>query len=481
MFNWTKNVIISLILVGLLLTGCQNETEDYSHLIHSESETITPHSIGNSVNSVTPFFVLDENPIDVIYVQTEESPYIQIDGLKDLKIQKKINEDLMTLFNKMKRIAKFEEKLPYMGYEVRFNEDTYRSKTYYGINETFNHNNLLGISAYANLNKPSVNLSDSLFHRESLVIDLSSGKPVALSQLFPDNFDWKTQLNAHVKNHLSTIGAEDDASSITLTAPFKGIEDTFNYTLSPYSIELLFDYRHTEFYTKRGTIGITHQLYPLLSNLAFKDRFKTDDTLFKKPIKSKIFITNGFLGPTSTTESEDENGVLWSITTFETDAPAEVIQIFKEKTKTLHEALEQRIKTDSDISALYIYTSITQTGPYYNCSYTVNQNGGETSSFSEVVYLYDHKGNPITVDQIFTDTFDHYAFVKKHLETQLRAQSITLSADTLDTLVSTISVSIQSGGLHFITEPYKFDASMHHPISFYVDYKDIGIENLTLF
>lgn len=483
-----SNKLMSVLILAfiLMLTACSKAPEDFSHLFKSEPEGIEPYPIGKPVSSSIEITTLYENPIGIETINEPNGSMMKLSGLKNKKVENEINTMIYDLFEKMKGYANLEEIPPYPGHVIKFADITNPNNKYYSVDIVFNSNNLLSISASVHF----IYAHQSFDHYEAVTLDLNTGNPVALSQLFLDNSEWKTAVNDEINSFLTSSRADEEQlefdyytypSDILLVKPFTGIEDTFNYRIMNNRIELIFDYNSPAFYTSDGCVIIPLQMSSFLELLAFSERFVTDNYLYENQVNNITFFTPEFnpVIPEEQYERVDERD--WYTTTYNSSVDEKIKTRSDALTKEVHEKIKIILEDNPEYTSIYENKSLYPIGPFTNLRIDINLIADNHYYWSNYYYVFDDLGNIITLADIFVPSFSYESFLKEELQQMIQALRIDLADDQIQLLYDTLMFQLNSSGLFFSTIPIGRDYRESSPISIYLPFDEIGIENLNIF
>lgn len=484
----SSSIILSILMTfTVLLTGCSNTPEDFSHLIENESNRIEPYPIGKSVSAQVEITTLYENPLIKETIIENDQSKMKISGLKDKEIETEINNRIDELFDKMKRYANFDEIPPYSGQAKKFDIDSKSMTKYYNVDILNNCNNILSISAHLYLSNTKNDVY--LNHHEAVTLDLNTGKPIALSQLFLDNSDWQTLINDEINSYLSSIRADEESyesenyfsSNILLTKPFTGIEDTFDYRIMNHEIHLIFDHEDTEFYTADGSVIIPIQMNSLLDHLAFSERFILDDYLYENEIDNMTFFSPSQGINSSENYSEIIDGREWHTTIYSTTDNQRVQASSDLEERLVQTKVNTHIEENPEYNKFHKSHEWFEIGPYVNYRFSINLSSPEKFYWADYSFVFDESGYRLNVDDLFTDSFDYEKLLKDELKKTVLIHQIKMNEDEIQHIYDNLMFQIHTNAIYFVTPPINRDQKEFSPVNIYIQFKDIGIENLAIF
>jgi hypothetical protein len=473
----------------LSITACSNNPEDFSHLFESKPDIIEPYPIGKPVSTPAKITTLYENPIVIESIKEGDYSKVRISGLKNKQVEAEINNRIDELFEKMTRYVALEEIPPYHGLASKFDTTRKFISRSCDVYVAYNYNNILTISASVEIYDHVNNEYISFHHEEALTLDLNTGKPIALSQLFGDDTNWKTAVNEEVNAFLTNGRADDESndsyyifpSNVLLIKPFGGIEDTFNYKILYHQIHLIFDYDDSEFYTADGSITIPLNMNNLVDLFAISERFISDDYLYENEITNIVFFSpfNSFVDREEGSETID--GREWYKNTYSTVDNERIESKCDDLVQSIYEEIQQTIEEKPDYLRIYEHRGLTQIGPYVNFNMNIGMNSDQDYFWSDYSYVFDELGNPLSIDDLFTDTYDYETLLKDAIKKSSREQQVAMTEDQVQSLFEGLMFQIHTDALYFITPPLQRTQNEFAPVSMYLEFKEIGIKNLDIF
>lgn len=490
MLKSNRMIFVSFLICIILLTACSKQTEDFSHLFESNSEIIKPYPIGKPVSDPVKITTLYENPI-VIEQITEGGNYskAKISGLKNKKVEAEINTRIDELFEKMKLYASLEVIPPYHGLASKFDTTRKSINRSGGVYVAYNYNNILTIIGNVELYDYVNNENISFQHDEALTLDLNTGKPIALSQLFRDDVNWQTAVNDEINALLSNGRADDESNdsyyiyptNVLLVKPFSGIEDTFNYKLLYHQIHLIFDYDNPEFYTADGSISFPLKMNNLIDLLAISERFVSDDYLYENEITNISFFTplNNFMDRDEYFETID--GREWFRNTYSAVDNELIESKCDEIVQTIYKEIEETLEENPHYIRIFEHRGLTQIGPYINFSMNIGMSSDQDYYWADHSYVFDELGKLLSIEDLFASGFDYKTLLKDAIKKTSREQQVDLNDEDLQSHFEGLTFQIHQDALYFNTPPMKRAQNEFAPLSMYLEFKEIGIKNLDIF
>lgn len=175
---------------------------------------------------------LIKNPIKIKEVNISQASneikielrYPQIEGLLDVNVQRRINEDLKDYAERLIKKS------------ATYRKDLKEVTLYYNISA--NYNNVLCI----NLWESAWLIDDYIVKQETLLYELVDGKSLALKDVFSSSANFPELLNSALEENILKGNLEEQI----LKSPFKGIREGQNYELTDSRLTLSMD-KNNEF------------------------------------------------------------------------------------------------------------------------------------------------------------------------------------------------------------------------------------------
>lgn len=274
----------------------------------SEQEPAVPEDKpgnGNAIKSPIEVHYTVQNPLEIVETNSISNPestedrsfsyqYIQIKGLKDQAIEKKINDELITLYNDLKNQER--PLPPYRGIKVKIPQGSkiVQDNVYMSVAGSFN--NILSIminktTTYALPDEQGQVPDKSLGYYENsqyvsevktLNYDLNTGEQFTLKEVFCDDTDYKEAINDYMQEYLSSNYAEDEGyyymgGDIKLVESFKGFVQDPQFVLYPYGLSLVLDHTTPQFDTR--FMAFTPLIYfsSFNNTIAISERFYNEE------------------------------------------------------------------------------------------------------------------------------------------------------------------------------------------------------------
>lgn len=482
----TKRVF-TLLLFAFLLIGCQ-DTDSPPETPHQPVETPAVHntyvSSFKKINSPVHYVYMTENPLITETISKDPiegfgESYVQIRGLKDTDHQKKINETIKTFHENSRNLTI----PPYRGIKRVLTEDYVLKEQFVNTYVTFSFNNLLSLVSNVNLIYSNGLPSKDLYmdYTDTLTLDLATGKTLHLEDLFVNDADYKITLNNYIRRFLDKEFAYDEYQewfgTTELVAPFKGIRENPKFFLSYNTLVFLLDAETPEFNTQYNTRYLNIPFLELKELLAIKERFSEGikDLYTDESTPNVTMISSYDKYVTGKSYQEKRNGVDYYVHyRYPPSMPQLVIEDFL-KNLNPEETPPENIKT------IYKEGSIGYTGEFISASIDMNYSNNEDYFiFRNFFRIYTSEGQIITLEKLFQKEFDYKPMIMNTLKSSISNEQKKFSP-VLEDLYDSLMFRISGDGLYFTTNPIQSSEREFYPVQFGIPFKEIGLENLTLF
>ena len=449
--------------------------------------------------------------------------YYVVDGLKDKEVQKKIND---TIYNTAMEL--YNAKLPpYRGIRTADFSPYELQKNVY-IRECANFSNVLSLvveaSVYGNYDEGENYGSIDVVEVMPLNFDLRTGEQFSLSDVFADDVDYKEIINGLIadylaKNNISAGDSPSEAlmydygSNLSLVTPFRGISDDVKFSVNEYCVELIFDYNTPEFdtsYSNGMYSGWSPAYYSVAFNLpevsqaaAIFSRFDTEENIYENERTVEFAVSNY---PVKTTDEYyspsdvgfDDGDYQYTNVDLYASIPAEIenetlsalinerYEAAKDETRTLAQELFSRysgsqITMDRGYNVTRYGKFLLENDSLYADAYYYSENGDGRKLYSESYHtekLYSEEtGREVELSELFKEGVDYKTLLLEGIKKQELEWSDELKDDSYYLeVIENGDFSIYQEG---ISLTYKRSEDWEDYYS--VRFKDIGLENLTVF
>ena len=477
-------IILIFLSLSFYLIGCNLNTEKIIDSNENKSEDVINQNISNSkILSPVEIPILYENAIEIVNIENDNYVTFKINGLRDKDVENKINNSIDEMYQELIDISTLKKPLPYRGLNnLLYKEGVVVENIYVNVTPAFNYNNILSVSGFVNLSY----LTDTgeykwLNHNMSLNFDLKTGKAIPITDLLTDDVDSIGILNDIIKDKIDGAYGTDeffesnifyyDQDYLSLVSPFKGIKEDQSYIIYPHGLQLIFDFKQPEFLTPNGSVNISISLMSkeIYDKLAFLKRFKSDYDIFDYPITMKSFLPvydeNRL---TQNSEEKFKDAIWYKNQYFTSDIPDKVLEESLKIRNDITNKLKLSIE-NKNLKLNYIdeYVMISKTDRFFNLRIYLNYS--EESNYYNETYMkvFDSLGGEIELESLFDKDVDY----KNILNELAKKQGIS----EID--FEKIMFNIENDHIYF-TANNNFDVVDY---SFYLSYKEIGIENLSIF
>ena len=289
-------LIVSMPLLSL--TGCARQ-------VVSVSGINSPIEINYTVNNPLTFEEHKEgNGNEFEYL------YLTVDGLKNEEVEQSINDRIKAVYDELR----IQDIPPYRGIKTQIKEGSEVIRDMISMNVTGNYNHILSVmltksttyqdpavKGYSEKDPEYYDGSKYFSEIETLNFDLNTGEEIKLKDLFCDDVDAFELVNDNLSRLLSQSYAEeeeyyfDSYSDIKLVESFKGLSEDQKFTVYPYGIALIFDYRTPQFDTQCMASMFMISFSDLGDHIAVTERFYNDsETIFAsmEPLTKSLAMKN---------------------------------------------------------------------------------------------------------------------------------------------------------------------------------------------
>lgn len=469
---------ITLLLSLTVASACTNFQETVK-----PKQFLSPMKISHFI--VNPLEIRDEPK------QQGSGPHdntFLVSGLKDQKIQEKINDRLRGFYQEIKD----RDLPPYRGIRVKIPEGSILLENSLYAYDSFNYNNILSVVVTNNrgYSVPGQDYPHPISVTETLSIDLNTGKELTLKDVFTDDVDYLTLLNRNVSAQAQRSQPEFYGwyEGLRLVTPFKGLSKDQKFHLFPGGIGLVFDYRTPEFDT--FFYPITHSLFfsELGEVIALAERYRSDESIFISSVPPvKELLQPRFEGyPPPSQERTFGKVTVHTTQSHPADLPEHLERFMLELSEDYMPLVEELNQgaTSSDSWQLNQFVNTRQVGPYLNISRSRSLSGSNNLwEASNVSYCFDEDFVKLSLANLFVPGFDYSIAIRQALQEALYQHGLK-QYYSVDDLYSDLHFNIGASELGFFTKPLKFgdqENSNVHSLHFQVLFVVFGCDNMTIF
>ncbi len=483
--------IAFLIVVIFSLPGCQKElNEERTPRTTLETPVPDPNEKVEIIDlkevlspATLPYIV--NNSLEYIEEDTSQEILYSFTGLLDHDLESMINSEIQRRYSLLKESGI----PPYRGILKNLNkEKPMESEGSYTF-QNFSAYNLLSVQMEINRNYPHKNsLEPSILTRvlECYNVDLNTGRELFLKDLFTNDADYKNLINSSIQkevNRTANITSDEFSDEeLTLVYPFTGIKENQKFLLTPSELLIIIDYEMPEFNTNFTYSMVRIPFRDLERYLAIKQRFYDDaPNLYEKPNMSKELVS---YFPSNIKGKIDQRETDSLYITYTLKYPENISILWENillRTSEFDEDKIEKFVSENPKATQYIleyYGNIT--GSYFSINQNSIISSERNSEFKSEETVYDQKGNIVEIKDLFTPGFLFDEIIDEELRLAIE-ENPTLKDFSFTEIKSSLTFSINSSSLTFNSKPLDFGEGQNHPLSFYVDFKDFGFENLVFF
>jgi Protein of unknown function (DUF3298). len=237
--------------------------------------------------------------------------YITIDGLKDDKVEKTVNDRIKAVYDGLRAGGI----PPYRGIKAKINGKFVLTKEQIYTSVAANYNNIFSViltkNAYyqdpeqlgsSGKDPEYYDQSEYFTEEKTLNFDLNTGEEIQLRDLFSDDVDYMKLVNDYLSRYLNENHAEDEgyfpgaSGELKLVQPFRGLSENQKFAVYPDGILFVFDYDTPQFETGDRSVDLLVYFSAFDGNMAVADRFFKDKgsiyTSQEPPSKSLVVKGN---------------------------------------------------------------------------------------------------------------------------------------------------------------------------------------------
>ena len=420
---------------------------------------------------------------------SQDSTFL-VHGLKDQKIQEKINDRLESCYQTMKDA----DLPPYRGIRVKIPQGSSIIENSLYAYSSFNYNNILSV-VVTNSRGYSFPGQDYPVHTnvtETLNFNLATGDEITLKDVFTDDVDYLSVLNEAVGALAlrSQPGEEHYGygdGGLRLIGPFKGLNRDQKFYLFQGGIALVFDYRTPEFETYFYPLSHSIFFSELDDVVALTERFSTERSLYisEEPLVKELPQSrfNGYPPPVQ----ERVFGKVSVSTTvsYPLDLPDHIkslIQSLSEDYMPTVEELNQRTSS-SDMWYINHYVNTRQVGAYLNIDRSRSISGSNNQwEVYNASYCFDEDYTQLSLSDLFAPGFDYGVAIREALAEALFQHGLS-DHYSAEELYNDLHFGLGTSEVFFFTESIRFGDQQDGNIQslhFQVPFAVFGCNNMTI-
>jgi len=480
--------IKAIFILSLLLMGCTPVKEE-----PEKHEVVFPDPIGQVVNSPVSVPYVDNNPITIKNITVTETDMIytgviEIDGLKDAAVEKKINDAIRERFDELMTFEDLDNLPPFRGIRQKIKDGATLNNLNVYASVSFNANGVLGIcfNAYVGISNSAtdqvyVNVTDGM------TFELVHGEQLTLSDLFTNDADLGTLINDSVNRSLATMNSQDETESgyfwythLLQVGPFTGIQADQPFFLADNGLHLIIDYRTPEFETNLSSYTILVPFTDFGDQIGFTQRFEFNQGLFDSPIIDRQFLW-----------MDDQNDRLETIPfgdqnqfRIRVSIPKDLDSIVSAKADEMKAVILDKLSnyvSENTVSYASGALTVVRTGPY-TCLYSSTEAYADPSGFlffSDSV-CYDKTHHQMALSDYFKPGFDYESALKQLIQEEI--DKGYLAADvSIQAIYDSLEIQISVIGFNFSGKAYSPSLDQDQYFGISPAFSAFGVENLTIF
>jgi len=416
---------LSVCFALLSLTGCGGQSIPAGGAGNIEIKS--PLAINYTINNPLTFEEHREgNREEFDYV------YITVDGLKDEKVEQSINNRIKEVYDELR----VQDLPPYRGIKAAVEEGAELKREQVLTSVVGNFNNILSVMIWKSVSYR--NPSDKVYPEkeyynmvhfseiETLNFDLNTGEEIRLKDLFCDDVDYMELINEYMSRHLAESYVEEEVysfyySGLKQVESFKGLSQDQKFSVYPYGIALVFDYRTPQFDTEFTAVTAMINFSELGDCIAVTQRFYNDqENIYtsEEPAVKSLAIKNMKDDVSGSESRQDGNVHIYRNWRWSSDLPEEIKNRLEKMIEVDQQAVDEanayfRGMSDAEIREIgvafyHISVYVNRYGRYINISkrsslYTPNR-GRELFEG----YCYDSETmEEIELSDLFKEGFDY--------------------------------------------------------------------------
>jgi len=492
---------LTLALLAVMISSCSNPpVQDTTESLTEPATSVQKQYSTSGVPVTEPHKIkwLVQNNL-ITEEQREENSkhtinYVKIAGLKDKKVEIKINDRIQTKVTEIEKALQPETIAPFRGVRTKIFEDSKLLSSSVFSYAAFNFNHILSVqfngsgnygadgSMYGGENTIFLNVSDALN------IDLNTGDEIALKDIFVDGYDYVSAINDYIlaevgnQNGMEEFKANDDYmyfyNGYQLVAPFDGISEEQPYLLDRHTLIVMFPPDDPRFISANFSVSFAIPLGYFGNNLAIDQRFYASETsLFDDAKTSMVLISWG---------NGKQNGGQWeegifdkgrySINIFNsTDAFEDAFDAYVEDLRSYLKSLHAEGR-DNFVDA---YVTKREIGGYVTFSKNWWSVMSQVNGYYSEQVVYDEKGEKLALSDLFVSGYDYETTIREKIKAQYM-QTNSLTEAELFQYYGQRQFSIEDMYLSF-SFPAPDMMKDYGTIWASIEFDEFGIENLTIF
>lgn len=472
--------------IMVILVACSQETElqtpeqvetgKYVDLNYSDFGYSV--EMGREINYLVP------NNLIIKDIQNDSNKYYtyypDISGLKDKKVESKLNDAITNLVNETKVQLKPETIVPYRGIKAIVAENAIINNSMISVYASYNYNNIVslqlrGSGEYSSGKTTWVSIT------RGLNIDLNSGEHVPLSALFVDGYDYEKAINDAVMKELGKSNGMDlqwGDHGYNLVKPFTGILENQPYVLTDYGLVILFDERDSRFDGAFQTVSIYLDYGIFENNLALDKRYYDEsNALYEDETINRVFTAWRKDGNNNYDELYGAlpGGNYYININNSTDRLENIFEKMIDEAK--NEILAMSFEgTDSFVDA---YLSKRRFGSYVVITKNSNIYTEGKGISEETSIVFDKNDQILKLSDLFVSAFDFDSVIKRSIEVACE-NNHDYDYEKVMSEYGALKFVLDQRGI-IIKIPYLHQVDYLNKYVINIPFGEFGIENLVIF
>lgn len=291
-----EDSVVRKIVAWCASSAGEKLAEDLGYVPSKDAKTVIPaYKTVKPTKKIINTITYNNISTEKIVTKTDEwgyddMSYLQISGLKDTKVQEKINKTILDTYNKFVSEPAVSK---YVG-GAKKSEGKNVELSHMWMSVENNCNNILSIEVVAGFEGPGYD--PSYQETECLNFDLNTGKLIKVTDLFDNKTNGLEYINASLWEQLRKNGDTEDYmfDRLCLTAPFPGIteDQKFFCDFQNGIVTLVFDYETPYIYVNEYPVSASVSLegYSDFGKFVSKKAIYEDEKVVKGLVSQDLGI-----------------------------------------------------------------------------------------------------------------------------------------------------------------------------------------------
>lgn len=486
-------LLITILILLFSFTSCKAQNQEINNETNNKTDAEIEQEVIQEALNIIPFkerkFIY-QNGLNFEYTQETLSEsnknidkyYHQINGLINKEIETKINEHIENLINmEIIEVEKFINSL-----ENNPNID------YISTNAHVNYscNNVMFLDYSSSITYTTGALLENFHFTKSQGFDLNTGNTLNLKDLFKQDVDYNKILNDLI--YMELINSNyDDPDSLFMKGPFQGIRENQSFSFNEDRLLIIMDEKNEEFNTSGYPVTISIPLKAIGNELAIFDRYFDEEiNIFENKRIKKLMPNFAYYHIENAIQEYEEYynicielGKFVGIEDMETKKLLDKavsnnldIESFKERAKEYKSSHSIR-----HYGSLYHQVDVMMSnGGYISLLANSNKNELNMPEVYQKYINFDLNNNKImTLNDLFIDGYDYKTEL---IEILNKNKSYPMHDNTFS---KNEEILIAESDFYF-SQNYVFlifyqPGETVREAHIWIEYKDIGYENISIF